>query len=396
MSNNLYSVISKMCIKVQNEAFANQSRPHSPMQTIQVKLDQRSYEIDVGSKHLANAHKLVAALPAPRAIIISNTTVAPLYALTLKGTLTRAGVAVRTLDLPDGEAYKTLDTLNTIFDFLLLHAVDRNTTLIALGGGVIGDIVGFAAATYQRGMPFIQVPTTLLALVDSSVGGKTAVNHPRGKNMIGAFYQPKYVLADIEVLNTLPAREFNAGLAEVIKYGLILEAPFFDWLETNLDALLAREPAALEYAVARCCEIKAQVVAADERETAKEGGRALLNLGHTFGHAIETGLGYGVWLHGEAVACGMLCAAKFSEQNCGLDSGSVTRIQRLLQRANLPINLPAIAQLSTEDMLYHMGRDKKNEAAQIRLILMRKIGDAFIDGSHSAAKISNFIAAIRH
>ena len=366
------------------------------MQTIHVKLEQRSYQIDVGAKHLATAQKLIASLPAPRAIVISNTVVAPLYAKALKDALTGANVAVRTLDLPDGEVYKTLDTLNIIIEFLLIHAVDRNTTLIALGGGVIGDIVGFAAATYQRGMPFIQVPTTLLALVDSSVGGKTAVNHPRGKNMIGAFYQPKYVLADIEVLNTLPAREFNAGLAEVIKYGLILDAPFFDWLEINLDALLARELAALEIAVARCCEIKAHVVAADERETAKEGGRALLNLGHTFGHAIETGLGYGAWLHGEAVACGMLCAAKFSEQYCGLDSTSVARIQHILERANLPTNLPAIALLSTEDMLYHMERDKKNEATQIRLILMRKIGDAFIDGSHSADKISNFIATLRH
>ncbi len=365
------------------------------MQTIHVKLDQRSYEIDVGANHLATAQKLIAALPAPRAIIISNTTVAPLYGERLEDALKHASVAVRTLDLPDGEAYKTLDTLNTIFDFLLLHAVDRNTTLIALGGGVIGDIVGFAAATYQRGMPFMQVPTTLLALVDSSVGGKTAVNHPRGKNMIGAFYQPKYVLADIDVLHTLPAREFNAGLAEVIKYGLILDASFFDWLEQNLDALMSRDAAALEYAVARCCEIKAQVVAADERETAKEGGRALLNLGHTFGHAIETGLGYGAWLHGEAVACGMLCAAKFSEQFCGLDAQSVARIQCILKGANLPTALPATAALSTEDMLYHMGRDKKNDASQLRLILLRKIGDAFIDGSHSADKISNFIATIR-
>ncbi len=365
------------------------------MKTIAVTLDQRSYEIDVGAGHLASANKLIAALPTPRAIIISNNTVAPLYGHVLEDALKRVGIATRTLNLPDGEAYKTLETLNVIFDYLLLHAVDRNTTLVALGGGVIGDIVGFAAATYQRGMPFIQVPTTLLALVDSSVGGKTAVNHARGKNMIGAFYQPKYVLADIEVLNTLPAREFNAGLAEVVKYGLILDAPFFDWLEINLDALLARDPAALEYAVARCCEIKAKVVAADERETAREGGRALLNLGHTFGHAIETGLGYGQWLHGEAVACGMLCAARFSEKYCGLSVDTVSRVQAILKRANLPIALPPNAQLSTEDMLYHMGRDKKNEAAQIRLILMRKIGDAFVDGSHSAAKLTDFIDRIR-
>jgi 3-dehydroquinate synthase len=365
------------------------------MQTITVKLEQRSYDIDVGVHHLGVAQKLIAALPTPRAIIISNTTVAPIYGQVLEDALNSAGVTTKTLNLPDGEAFKTLETLDSIFEFLLINAVDRNTTLIALGGGVIGDIVGFAAATYQRGMPFMQVPTTLLALVDSSVGGKTAVNHPRGKNMIGAFYQPKYVLADIGLLSTLPAREFNAGLAEVIKYGLILDATFFDWLEINIDALLARDYAALEYAVARCCEIKAKVVAADERETAKEGGRALLNLGHTFGHAIETGLGYGQWLHGEAVACGMLCAAKFSQEFCGFDAASVARIQHILERAHLPILLPSIEKLSTQDMLYHMGRDKKNEAAQIRLILLRKIGDAFVDGTHSADKISNFIASNR-
>ena len=365
------------------------------MQTITVKLEQRSYDIDVGVNHLATAQKLIDVLPAPRAIIISNETIAPLYGKMLEDALKQGGIAIRTFNLPDGEAYKTLDTLNTIFEFLLVHAIDRNTTLIALGGGVIGDIVGFAAACYQRGMPFVQVPTTLLALVDSSVGGKTAVNHPRGKNMIGAFYQPKYVLADTDVLRTLPAREFNAGLAEVIKYGLILDAPFFDWLELNLDALLARDPIALETAIARCCEIKANVVAGDERETNKNGGRALLNLGHTFGHAIETGLGYGAWLHGEAVGCGMLCAAKFSQQYSGLDVTSVERIEHVLKRANLPTNLPAVELLSTENMLYHMGRDKKNDAARIRLILLRTIGDAFIDGSHSADKIAEFVASQR-
>src|SRR5512139_1446607 len=279
------------------------------MQTLTVNLGDRSYPIYIGSGLLDQADLILPHLAQKRAAVVTNTTVAPLYLERLTSTLAAAGVAATSVVLPDGEACKNWETLNLIFDALLTQRAERKTTLIALGGGVIGDMTGFAAACYQRGMPFIQVPTTLLSLVDSSVGGKTAINHPLGKNMIGAFYQPKLVLADISTLDTLPDRELKAGLAEVIKYGLIRDPEFFVWLEENIERLLARDRDALAYAVHRSCANKAEVVAADERET---GERALLNLGHTFGHAIETGLGYGEWLHGEAVAAGTLIAAELS------------------------------------------------------------------------------------
>jgi len=297
-------------------------------QRLTVSLAERTYPILIGQGLLANAALLTPYLPQPRAMLVTNETLWPLFGQTLATTLTNASVNVTPIILP-----------NKIYDALLEQASDRKTTLLALGGGVIGDITGFAAATYQRGVPFIQIPTTLLAQVDSSVGGKTAINHPRGKNMIGAFYQPQLVLVDTDALKTLPDREYRSGLAEVIKYGLILDRPFFDWLETNMDRLLQRDAAALTHAVHRSCELKAAVVAADERETAKEGGRALLNLGHTFGHAIETALGYGTWLHGEAVACGMVLAAQFSQQLGHLSTADVEQARQLIHDAGLPTAL---------------------------------------------------------
>lgn len=288
--------------------------------------------------------------------------------------------------LPDGEQFKHWETLNQIFDALLAARCERSTTLVALGGGVIGDMGGFAAACYQRGMPFIQVPTTLLSQVDSSVGGKTAINHPLGKNMIGAFYQPKLVLADIATLNTLPDRELKAGIAEVIKYGLIRDLPFFEWLENHIEALLAREPGALIEAVQRSCANKAEVVAADERES---GERALLNLGHTFGHAIETGMGYGEWLHGEAVAAGTLIAAELSCQLGWIDRGALQRIESLFVRAGLPVKAPA---MPIERYLDLMSHDKKVEDGRLRLVLLTAIGCSVVSDAASAEQIG---AAIR-
>jgi 3-dehydroquinate synthase len=356
--------------------------------TLQVALGERSYPIVIGASLLADAAILLPFLPAPRIALVTNTTVHPLYGDALATTLRQQGVDVLSICLPDGEQFKDWPALNQIFDALLEHASDRKTTLIALGGGVIGDITGFAAATYQRGVPFIQIPTTLLALVDSSVGGKTAINHARGKNMIGAFYQPQLVLADTDTLKTLPDREYRSGLAEVIKYGIGLDATFCDWLEANTDALNRRDSTALSYAIKRSCEIKAEIVAADERETAKEGGRALLNLGHTFGHAIETALGYGVWLHGEAVACGMVLAAQLSRQLGILDTAAESRAIALIASAGLPTRMPAIA---SDVMLSHMGRDKKNEGGSIRLILLTSIGASRVDATVSAARIRAFL-----
>lgn len=353
-----------------------------------VSLAERSYPIVIGRDLLASTNVIREHLTQARVALVTNATLWPLYGDSLQRILKADGVVVHAIVLPDGEAHKDWAALNSIFDALIEHACDRKTTLIALGGGVIGDITGFAAATYQRGVPFIQIPTTLLAQVDSSVGGKTAINHPRGKNMIGAFYQPQLVLADIDTLNTLPEREFYSGLAEVIKYGLILDAKFFDWLEQNIDALMKRDATALTYAIQRSCEIKAMVVAADERETAKGGGRALLNLGHTFGHAIETALGYGAWLHGEAVACGMMQAARFSHALGMLDDNAVARIEAILKRAKLPTELP---QITADTMLEHMGRDKKNEAGVIKLILMKSIGAAYVESHISASRIHAFL-----
>jgi 3-dehydroquinate synthase len=360
--------------------------------SLTVSLADRSYPILIGAGLLAQAEHIRAHLRAPRVALVTNDTLWPRYGAALQARLQAVGVEVLPIVLPDGEAHKDWTTLNLIFDALLEHRCDRLTSLIALGGGVVGDIAGFAAATYQRGVPFIQIPTTLLAQVDSSVGGKTAVNHPLGKNMIGAFYQPQLVLADTDTLNTLPQREYCSGLAEVIKYGLILDAAFFDWLDANLPALLAREPAALRQAILRSCEIKAAVVAGDERETARDGGRALLNLGHTFGHAIESALGYGAWLHGEAVGCGMALAARFSRELGLLDAAACERAVDLIARAGLATTLPDIA---ADEMLDHMGRDKKNEGGAIRLILLKAIGHAVVDATIPATRIRGFLQSIR-
>ncbi len=358
--------------------------------SLQVFLGERSYPILIGAALLEDAATLLDFLTAPRVALVTNETLFPLYGEALADSLRRHGVEVLPICLPDGERFKDWPALNQIFDALLEHACDRKTTLIALGGGVIGDIGGFAAATYQRGVPFIQIPTTLLAQVDSSVGGKTAINHPRGKNMIGAFYQPQLVLADTNTLQTLPDREYRSGLAEVIKYGIGLDATFFDWLEANISALNRRHPEALAHAIKRSCEIKAQIVSADERETTRDGGRALLNLGHTFGHAIETALGYGVWLHGEAIACGMVLAAQLSHQLGYLDADSQSRAIALVRSAGLPIIMPRIA---ADVMLEHMGRDKKNEGGVMRLILLKNIGTAVVDPSISTARIRTFLNA---
>jgi 3-dehydroquinate synthase len=358
------------------------------MQTLTVDLGARSYPIHVGSGLLQRAGLLAPHLPYKRAALISNETVFPLFGARLLENLARSGVETVPVILPDGESYKTWETLDRIFDALLSHALDRKSTLIALGGGVIGDLAGFAAATYQRGVPFIQIPTTLLAQVDSSIGGKTAVNHARGKNMIGAFYQPKLVLADTDTLKTLPQREFCAGLAEVIKYGLIRDAEFFSWLEMHLDNLLARDAVALTHAILRSCENKAAVVASDERE---QGERALLNLGHTFGHAIEAALGYGEWLHGEAVATGMVMAARLSSECGHCTEADLKRTIAILERAGLPVRAPAIA---AGRMLELMQLDKKNESGQIRLILLNRIGEAFVEPGVGRVQLLEFLGRV--
>ena len=349
------------------------------MQTLNVNLNERSYPIHIGQGLLSQVELITPYLKRKNVAIITNTTVAPLYLDKLVATLNSADIKVLEIILPDGEAYKNSDTLNLIYDALLKNRCDRNTTLIALGGGVIGDLTGYAAATYLRGVPFIQIPTTLLSQVDSSVGGKTGINHPLGKNMIGAFYQPQLVLADIDTLKTLPARELSAGLAEVIKYGLIRDADFFDWCETNIDALLKIEPQVMSYAIYRSCQNKAEVVAADERET---GERALLNLGHTFGHAIENAMGYGVWLHGEAVAAGTILAADLSKRLGWLTDVQYQRIAALFNHANLPIAAP---NLGVEKYLDLMGMDKKVEDGKIRLILQQGIGKAVITSDYDIA-----------
>ncbi len=342
------------------------------MQTLTVDLGNRSYPIHIGMDLLAQPRLIVEHLPQPRVAVITNTTVAPLYLDRLVNGLAEAGVTALPVVLPDGEQYKNWETLNTLFDALLTHRCERKTTLIALGGGVIGDLTGFAAASYLRGVPFIQIPTTLLAQVDSSVGGKTGINHPLGKNMIGAFYQPQLVLADTGTLSTLPPRELSAGLAEVIKYGLIYDAEFFAWLETNMGKLRALDEAGIAHAVYRSCEIKAEVVAQDERET---GLRALLNLGHTFGHAIESGMGYGNWLHGEAVAAGTVLAADLSQRMGLLTAAEVDRIRALYRTAGLPDTAP---DLGAESYKQYMGLDKKVEGGRIRFVLLRGIGSALL------------------
>ena len=343
-------------------------------QKLTVRLQERSYDIHIGTELLGQGELLLAHIPRKRVAIVTNTTVAPLYLERLVKTLRSLGISSHELVLPDGESYKTSKTLDLIYDALLKSHCERSTPLIALGGGVIGDMTGFAAATYLRGVPFIQIPTTLLSQVDSSVGGKTGINHPLGKNMIGAFYQPQMVLADISTLNTLPDKELSAGLAEVIKYGLIRDLPFLEWLEQNMRALLARDPAALQYAIARSCSNKAEVVGMDERES---GDRALLNLGHTFGHAIESGMGYGVWLHGEAVAAGTLMAADLSCRLGWIGSSDVARVRELFKRARLPVVAP---DLGSEKYLDLMGMDKKVEGGKLRFILLKQLGHATITG----------------
>lgn len=345
------------------------------MERVTVTLGERSYTITIEAglfNHPASFEPLRAG---DKALLVTNDSIAPLYLDVVRHSLEKLGVNVDTAILPDGEKYKTLSVMDQVFTKLLQGNHGRDTTLIALGGGVIGDLTGFAAASYQRGVRFIQVPTTLLSQVDSSVGGKTAVNHPLGKNMIGAFYQPAAVVIDIDCLKTLPARELSSGLAEVIKYGIILDADLFDWLEQNIDALLALDVQAMGYCIRRCCEIKAQVVAADEREG---GVRALLNLGHTFGHAIEAEMGYGNWLHGEAVSVGMVMAAETSRLLGQFSQSDVDRIKRLLARANLPVNGPE--SMKPEAYLPHMLRDKKTLAGELRLVLPTAIGQSEVRG----------------
>lgn len=350
------------------------------MKTLKVELGERSYPIYIGNHLLDSAELLRQHIKGSSALIVTNTTVAPLYLDKVRQHLD--GIKYSVVELPDGEEYKNLDTLNTIYTALLEQRFDRNTTLIALGGGVIGDITGYAAASYQRGVNFIQIPTTLLAQVDSSVGGKTAVNHPLGKNMIGAFHQPQCVIADTDTLQTLPPRELSAGIAEVIKYGILGDAPFFDWLEENVDRLRQLDTTALSYAIEQSCRDKAEIVAADERES---GQRALLNLGHTFGHAIETEMGYGEWLHGEAVGAGMVMAAKLS-QLCGwIEPQDLQRIDALITNAGLPTSPPP--QMTGEQFLSNMSRDKKVLDGVLRLVLIKAIGQAVVTSDYPYDKL---------
>ena len=356
---------------------------------VPIALGDRSYDIHIGCGLLGDAASWAGLPSSVDALIVSNTTVAPLYADRLAAQLAKHHRRVLRLELPDGEQHKNAATLEQIYDQLLGAGCDRKTVIYALGGGVVGDMAGFAAACYMRGVPFVQVPTTLLAQVDSSVGGKTAINHPLGKNMIGAFYQPVRVVCDLDVLDTLPAREFSAGLAEVIKYGPIADLAFLDWIEAHLDALVARDKAALAHAVRRSCEIKAWVVGQDEREG---GLRAILNFGHTFGHAIETGLGYGAWLHGEAVGCGMVLAADLSARLGLVDAALVVRLKALCQRAGLPVVAPPLSVLPIERWLALMRVDKKAEGGEIRFVVIDGPGRAAVRPAPDAL-VAEVIAA---
>ena len=355
----------------------------SDTRSITVELGERSYPIFIGSGLLGGGFDLSAHVRGPDCLVVTNETVEPLYLDALVANLT--GKQVRVISLPDGEAYKTLETVEDILDTLVENGANRDTTVVALGGGVVGDIAGFAAACYMRGVDFVQAPTTLLAQVDSSVGGKTGVNHASGKNLIGAFHQPRAVLIDTGTLKTLPDRELKAGLAEVIKYGAIVDADFFAWIEDNLEALIARDADALAAAVQRSCELKAEIVAEDERES---GRRALLNFGHTFGHAIEHCQGYGEWLHGEAVAAGMVMAAQLSAN----DAAFAGRIEKLLERAGLPTRPPAIA---ANDLLAAMSLDKKVQGKQLRFVLLRSLGDAFVTSDYDTARLETVLEASR-
>lgn len=364
----------------------------SNLHTLTVQTPSHQYPIFItatceqGKPDLATA--ILPFIKSKQVLIVSNTVVAPLYLQDLEQRLQSAGLNPVSCVLPDGEQYKNQDSINAIYDALLEHHFARDCTLIALGGGVIGDMTGFAAASFMRGVNFIQVPTTLLAQVDSSVGGKTGINHPRGKNMIGAFWQPVAVLADMTTFDTLPAREFAAGMAEVVKYALIMNESFLTWIEQNLDKINARDPKTLSYMVHQCCQFKAQIVAADERES---GVRALLNFGHTFGHVIETHQGYGNWLHGEAVSAGMMQAAVMSQRLGLISSSDVSRIARVLSALSLPIAPPKI---EVDVALDLMGHDKKVQAGQVRLVLLRSIGDAFVTKDFSAEVLRGVLTDI--
>jgi 3-dehydroquinate synthase len=371
-----------MNVSAPQSSFSNAPIALSPSAIVSIDLQIRSYNIDIGAAFLGDPH-LFSDLPdATSVVIVSNTTVAPLYARQLELALQLRYAKVHTVVLPDGEEFKTWQTLNLIFDALLEHGCDRKTILFALGGGVVGDMTGFAAASYMRGVPFVQVPTTLLAQVDSSVGGKTGINHPLGKNMIGAFYQPLKVVCDLETLKTLPMRELSAGLAEVIKYGPIADLVFLDWIEANLAALMERDAPTLAHAVKRSCEIKAWVVGQDERES---GLRAILNFGHTFGHAIEAGLGYGAWLHGEAVGCGMVMAAHLSQRLGLIDAAYVERLTQLIKRAGLPVVGPSLADTDNAGRYLELMRvDKKAEGGEIRFVVIDGSGRATLRGAPDA------------
>ncbi|HZZ92566.1 MAG TPA: 3-dehydroquinate synthase [Usitatibacter sp.] len=356
------------------------------VRTLEVALGDRAYPIHIGERLLGRAELFAPHVRGRLAAIVTNTTVGPLHAPALERTLAAAGARTLRIVLPDGEAHKDWQTLDRIFAALLEAQADRGTILVALGGGVVGDMAGFAAATYQRGIAHLQVPTTLLAQVDSSVGGKTAINHPLGKNMVGAFHQPAAVVADTSTLATLPSRELAAGLAEVAKYGAIHDVDFLAWIESHAAALVQRDPAALAHVIGRSCEIKAEIVAADERES---GARALLNFGHTFGHAIESAQGYGNWLHGEAVATGMVMAARFSSSLGRLPAHEADRLVALLEKLGLPVKPPRIA---TDVWLRYMGRDKKNEAGRITLILLDRLGRASIVKDAPPEPLERFLA----
>ncbi|MCL7930248.1 3-dehydroquinate synthase [Halomonas llamarensis] len=361
------------------------THPDGVLRTLNVALGERSYPIHIGTGLLGRSETIVPYLAGQQVMVVTNETIEPLYLEKLCASLP-AHADVRTLVLPDGEPYKSIEQVGRIWDALLEAGFNRRCTLIALGGGVIGDMVGFAAASYQRGVAFIQVPTTLLSQVDSSVGGKTGVNHPLGKNMIGAFWQPKAVLVDIDTLNTLPDRELSAGLAEVIKYGFIRDEAFLRWLETNMAPLRERGPKVLAEAIARSCQIKADIVAEDETE---QGVRALLNLGHTFGHAIEAHQGYGNWLHGEAVGAGMAMAATLSEALGFIDEAALARTLAVIKSAGLPLAAPA--GMSSAHFLTHMRRDKKNTDSRLRLVLLNALGDACVSDTTPTERLASLL-----
>jgi len=357
------------------------------VRTLTVALGERSYPIHVGDDVVARSGELLAPLASRRAIVVTNPVVAEHHLERVRCSLTGAGIASEVVLVPEGEAHKDWSTLYAIHTRLLELKAERSTTLIALGGGVVGDVTGFAAATYQRGVPLVQMPTTLLAQVDSAVGGKTAINHPLGKNMIGAFYQPRAVLADTATLSTLPDREYRAGIAEVIKYGAIRDLALFEWLEQAMESLVARDAEAVAHAVVASCRVKSAIVASDERES---GERRLLNFGHTFGHAIELTAGYGTWLHGEAVAAGMILAARLSESACGLPAAATQRLRALIERALLPVDAP---RLRSEAWLELMSRDKKVAAGAIGFVLLSALGQAVfrrdIAGEQFAAAVES-------